>query len=395
MAGQPFEIAVSRSVFSEDVLRFLDQLSRKLLRDPRTKVWSDILSFAYWCRRSNLEAIAARFLGERGMIRLGRGCAFHVAPSNVPVNFAFSFVFSLLAGNSNIVRIPMKEIPQVEALCSVIREVIGEYPNISSTNVFVRYPSYSDATRFFSEIADVRILWGGDATIEKIKRFPSKPRCIDIAFSDRYSIAVVDGNAVLALAEDAMEDLAKRFYNDTYLMDQNACSSPMIVFWINGSEESQDRFWDAISHHARKMYVVQPAVSVEKYIKLCEDALHGYASNGSCAFDGLLMHIDITAEMGKLIETKGDIYAFRGKAGYFYEACIDDISYIVDVFDERLQTITYFGSQDLGMRIAKAVERGGICGVDRIVPIGCALDIDIFWDGYDLAGTLSRIVDVR
>jgi hypothetical protein len=35
-----------------------------------------------------------------------------------------------------------------------------------------------------------------------------------------------------------------------------------------------------------------------------------------------------------------------------------------------------------------------LTGIDRIVPIGNALDIDFKWDGYDLIKTLSRIVSV-
>jgi hypothetical protein len=36
-----------------------------------------------------------------------------------------------------------------------------------------------------------------------------------------------------------------------------------------------------------------------------------------------------------------------------------------------------------------------LIGVDRIVPIGTALDIGIYWDGYDLIRTLSRVILVN
>lgn len=35
-----------------------------------------------------------------------------------------------------------------------------------------------------------------------------------------------------------------------------------------------------------------------------------------------------------------------------------------------------------------------IRGIDRIVPVGKAMDIDVIWDGHDLVGELSRIVNV-
>ena len=33
---------------------------------------------------------------------------FHITPSNIPTNFAYSFIFGLLTGNSNIVKVPTK-----------------------------------------------------------------------------------------------------------------------------------------------------------------------------------------------------------------------------------------------------------------------------------------------
>ena len=29
-----------------------------------------------------------------------------------------------------------------------------------------------------------------------------------------------------------MKNFVKKFYNDTYLVDQNACSSPHLIVWI-------------------------------------------------------------------------------------------------------------------------------------------------------------------
>jgi len=36
-----------------------------------------------------------------------------------------------------------------------------------------------------------------------------------------------------------------------------------------------------------------------------------------------------------------------------------------------------------------------LSGIDRIVPVGSALNISVVWDGYDVIGTLSRIIDVQ
>ena len=56
-------------------------------------------------------------------------------------------------------------------------------------------------------------------------------------------------------------------------MDQNACSSPQLILWRNGSNEAQTRFWDAVEKEAGNRYKLQGMTAVEKYIHLCEDAI--------------------------------------------------------------------------------------------------------------------------
>ena len=34
-------------------------------------------------------------------------------------------------------------------------------------------------------------------------------------------------------------------------------------------------------------------------------------------------------------------------------------------------------------------------GIDRIVPIGQGLEMSLYWDGYDMNKTLSRVVDIK
>jgi len=36
-----------------------------------------------------------------------------------------------------------------------------------------------------------------------------------------------------------------------------------------------------------------------------------------------------------------------------------------------------------------------LSGIDRIVPVGKALDMDVTWDGYDIVRSLSRVIDVK
>ena len=83
---------------------FLQDISSELIKSPESRKYPDIMGFAFWCRKANINKLKKLF--EDGLIRLGLGLVLHITPSNVPVNFAFSFAFGLLAGNANIVRAP-------------------------------------------------------------------------------------------------------------------------------------------------------------------------------------------------------------------------------------------------------------------------------------------------
>ena len=49
------------------------------------------------------------------------------------------------------------------------------------------------------------------------------------------------------------------FYNDTYLTDQNACTSPKLVIWLgNNKLEAKKIFWDNLHELVKKKYTVQP-----------------------------------------------------------------------------------------------------------------------------------------
>ena len=60
-------------------------------------------------------------MNDKENFRLGRGCVFHISPSNVPVNYAYSLVVGLLTGNTNIVRISSKDFPQVEIINKLMK----------------------------------------------------------------------------------------------------------------------------------------------------------------------------------------------------------------------------------------------------------------------------------
>ena len=77
----------------------------------------------------------------------------------------------------------------------------------------------------------------------------------------------------------------------------------------------------------------------------------------------------------------------------FYECDIHDLKKIGFITTRSLQTLTYFGFSK--KFINNFFKFNNFNGIDRIVPIGQALNINFIWDGYNLPKMLSREIEIR
>ncbi|XFA99101.1 acyl-CoA reductase [Candidatus Izemoplasma sp. B36] len=367
--------------FDQRVIDYLDILSKKILRSSIAKSYPDIITFGFWCRRSSILSYKEKYIDINN--RLGRGIAFHIAPSNVPINFAYSLVAGLLSGNINIIRISSKNFDQIEIMKEIINETLSEF--LKDYIILIQYDHDKNITDYFSEICDVRIIWGGDNTIRTIRESSVGSRTIEICFADRNSMSIID--AEYFLKTENKKRIINDFYNDTYLSDQNACTSPKIVCWKGENIDNAERiFWSMLYEKVLHDYELQKVKAVEKYSKFII-----YASNHRNIdlqkFGNFLYVINIR-------EIDKDIKDHFGDSGIFYQYHIkNSIEEIVSLFDKKLQTISYFGlkAKDIYQNISNL----NIKGVDRIVPIGKTLDFDLIWDGYDLINTMSRYIDLK
>ncbi len=373
------------NAYSDEAIAFVSDLSSRIVKSPVMRAFPDVAALGFWSRKGNVLKMKEN-CPEAGF-RLGRGVCLHIAPSNIPMSFAFSYLFGLLAGCSNIVRLPSKKFPQTEAALEIIGAVLKGHPEIESRTSFIRYPADKETTEYFSLLADARMIWGGDRTVNTLRSLKVLPKCIDITFSDRYSICVIDGRAVLKSDDSRITRLAEDFYNDTFLMDQNACSSPMVICWTNDSKEARSRFWNAVYALAERKYTLQAAVCVDKYTKSCEDAIDKFNNISGIERETNLLY---RAELKRLIP---GLEEYRGQCGYFYEYSMKSLEELSPVVTEKYQTVTWFGLDPEEIRAV--VLKNRLRGIDRITPVGKAMDIGVIWDGYDLVRMLSRLVNVE
>lgn len=373
--------------YDAQLCEFLNDLSTELRSCTEVVEYPDIMTFAFWCRRANIVKYKEAF--EDGRTRLGLGLVFHITPSNVPVSFAYSFAFGLLSGNANIVRVPSKPFPQTDFICSAVKRTLDndKYNEIKAMTAFVKYEQDDGINGMFSANCNARIIWGGDVAIRNIRKLPIQERCVDIAFADRYSFCIIDSQSVLELDDAGLEQLANGFYNDTYLMDQNACSSPHLIVWQGERIEiAKEKFWSAIYSTVSEKYNLAEVNAVDKYTLLCKDAIE---LDNVGSFNN---HHNFIYRVG-INELPDNTDELRGKCGYFYEYDASDIRDIAHIINPKYQTLTYFGV-DRSL-LLDFVVKNRLSGIDRIVPVGRSLDIEVIWDGFDIVKGLSRIIDVK
>ena len=365
--------------FADEVIEELDALSKTLMKDPLSRQYPDVVTFAFFCRRGNLLKLKEQYASS--VIRLGYGTIFHIAPSNVPVNFAYSVVAGLLAGNTNVVRVSQKQFPQVDIIVKHMREIHMHRVAV------VRYPHESNANEVFSSLCNVRVIWGGDATIETIRKNAIPARAFDICFADRYSIAAIRPKAILETSDEEMTKLAERFYNDTYLFDQNACSAPHLVCWEKSDAlaDAKKRFWDAVYDYAKAHYQFQDVMAVDKLTALYKQSV-AMPTHDEQTRDNVLRRVEIDS-------LPCDIDSFRCAGGYFTECEIKSLDDIAPIVTNKYQTLAYYGFER--EELESFVQRNRLTGIDRIVPFGETIAFSLTWDGMNLIERMSRIVDVK
>lgn len=371
--------------FSDEAIQFLSGLSIAILENHKYKQYHDVIAFAFFIRKANLLKIKSE-LKCNISARLGKGLVFHIAPSNVPMNFAYSLVAGLLSGNPNIVKISSKFFPQVEMVCQTIANMIddGKYKKLSDYIAVIQYPNDSGINDYFSGMSQVRMIWGGDQTIAQLKKSPVPPRSTDVTFANRYSFSVVNAAEYLKMPD--AEAVAAAFYRDTYYFDQNACFSPRLVYWVGTREDiaaAKERFWNSLYHYTSQRYAVDDHMATEKHMALHRTILDNESIRMVKTRDNLL----IRCEAEQLNE---NILDGSCAFGFFVEYSARDLDGLKQFSSKKLQTLSYFGFSYEAL--AAFVIEQGLLGVDRIVEIGKANEFSLVWDGIDLIAQLTRII---
>ena len=380
------DIKVEKSsfgVFDVFSLDFLEAFRLSLIESNKDKN-PEVSSLIYYLRSSNLNRIKMNANLDPERIFQNKGLAFHVCPSNVPTTFAYSLVWGLLSGCINIVKIPSIEDIAKNRILNSLHELSSnkKFKKIFDQNMLVNYDKIGNTTESLSAIADIRIGWGSDTTINELKQMKTKATAHEIFFPDRISGCMIATKELEELNQNEITKLGERFVRDFFDYNQLACSSPSFIVWLEGRDGyvARSRFWEVVQNivSQKKLLPEILGMQVGKSVKLIHDGFIPANYNQST------WPIKIFRSLDDLKSSQH----FSCGYGNFIEFYVESIDEVFTNATRRIQSITYFGIQK--KLIQEFCSHNNFNGIDRIVPIGNALSIVDLWDGYSIIREMIR-----
>lgn len=375
---------------------FIEDLSKNLLKNTQYRDYPELVALGFWLRKSNLhkKIELAKHQKEK---QQALGLVVHFTPANVDTMFIYSWLASMLLGNINIVRVASQDSLSKVLLLELINSLFiqPKYQDIATRNLFVSYDKSSAASRILCAHADARMMWGGDASVAQIQALPAKENTKDFCFNDKYSVAVVADSEII----HSVENVSQRLWRDTQAFQQQACSSPRILYVIQ-QETSVDALQQGL---------------VELFAKLAQNAssdkggwpdigrtnehflvIQSLALKQLCSPQDALIALNLVSGIVLPTLTEQALESHSGN-GLFYVRLVSSaeqaINELASCLPEKLQTVSVAmpsshpeSADSISTLLQERIQHRQY----RVQPLGEALDFSFHWDGYDLLYELAQ-----
>jgi hypothetical protein len=360
----------------------LIELGQRLGREPA----GDISGLAFWLRQSNIRALATRAAGAGGPVRsMARGTVAHFLPGNTPLLGVYTWSLSFLCGNRTVLRLSSRASDQELDVYSKVLDLLAEQGAAASTRIVV-CESDGEEMRAVSAAADVRLIWGSDATVEAVRRLPASAACHDVTFGDRRSLAAIGARSLLNLSDGQVRSLATRFVGDVAWSLHQACSAPRSLVWVGDAptcEAAAQRFAAALETIENPLVSNLPAGGhldrlTWAQLSVAEGRAHRY----------LTLRNGLTLLDGSTVERPDGTWP----AGLVGQSTVSSLAEVAAALSANSQTLALFGFTKADVdALFDQVEPGTL---RRLVAIGDSHRFGPVWDGYDLIDVLTSKVVV-
>lgn len=389
------QVVLDSEISPNEVMSVFDSWARSLDSRELDEV-PGIVFLRMWLRRGTLEPIIARELGPNalggGWDEYGRskcrafplGVVGHWPAGNVEIQPLLSMTCALLGGNAALVRIPTGLVDLTRRLIEKLVE--SDSKEVLTRRIFIASFDHDrrDLQEAMARVVDGAMIWGGQEAVSQIRALPFPHWARLAVFGPRISVAAMDSGAWNDV--DEREAWCTRIARDVWQFDQQACSSPQVLFLEKCPGKSTAPFVTALRNafeienraHPRRTIpgALVSAIYNARASWLLKDVSHRAIFPKGPAWTLLL---------GSGINLPEPI---QGKTLTVLE--VDDLRDPVLRFDGNVQTL------GLGM-VDPDKERNltlvaGKRGVDRIVKLGRMHTFVPPWDGVDLIRPMVRMV---
>jgi hypothetical protein len=355
-----------------------------------------IVFLRMWLRRGTLEPIIARELGANslhgGWNEYGRaecrafplGVVGHWPAGNVEIQPLLSMTCALLGGNAALVRVPRGLVDLTRRLMEKL--VQSDPGEILTRRVFMASFDHSrqDLHEAMARSVDGAMIWGGEEAVLQVRALPFPHWAKLAVFGPRISVAAMDAGAWGNPQE--RESWCLRMARDVWQFDQQACSSPQVLFLEKWNGQSAAQFLPFLQRAFETENKAHPRQTIPAALTsaICQ-ARASWLLNDPTHQAVFPSGPDWTLLLGAGLDLPQPT---QGKTLTVLE--VDNLSDPISKFDGNVQTL------GLGMADPEKERElallAGRKGVDRIVKLGRMHVFFPPWDGVDLIRPMVRMV---
>jgi hypothetical protein len=388
-------VVAGEQISPNEVLTVFDSWAKRLDARELDEI-PGIVFLRMWLRRGTLEPIVSRELGsnslEGGWTEYGRarcrafpvGVVGHWPAGNVEIQPILSMTCALLGGNAALVRVP-------RGLLDITRILMEKLTQSDPSERLTRRilmaafeHGRQDLHQAMARTVDGAMIWGGQEAVLHVRSLPFPHWARLAVFGPRISVAAMDAGAWSHPNEQKTWSL--RMARDLWQFDQQACSSPQVLYLEKESGKSTTQFLCLLRHefesenraHPRRTIpaALTSTISRARASWLLSDPSH------RAVFP---MGPDWTLLIGSGSDLPEPV---QGKTLTVLE--VEDLTEAISKLDGNVQTL------GLGMANAENEKKiallAGQRGIDRIVKLGRMHTFVPPWDGVDLIRPMVRMV---
>ncbi len=375
----------------EAMIEIINEYSKILCSDRKFLSYEGVPFLILWLKKDNIKKLLHQDLRKQEFLddfieiadnkfmkAQPRGIVCHFMSGNVPTLPIYYLVQAIICRNVNLCRIPIGSINIVIELLKPLKDIVidfrGEkyYGSTLLKSISIINFSSNDLklNTEMSQVADVRVICGGEEAVNTLSVLPKKTTCKDVIFGPKYSFAVFEKSAMESLKITKTFD---NFAKDIISFDQRACSSPQVLFiekstvGINEAAQMLAQALEKVLKRYPKLEINQGAaaniinkrgeylLSLEKDIICSKDLKYTILIDKEIMLEEPVQHTTIFLKE------------------------VEDIFEVSKLITPRIQTIG-IASED-NSRIMNFANKVSLHGVDRLVKVGLMNLYDSPWDG--------------